>query len=223
MAEQGRRHRINIALQDMQALLPPSRKRHIENSTPAGTGFAGSKASTVESAIEHIKDLQRQIEEKDKLLEANVSYIERLKQESKKSAQIESRPREDHSELDDLWNRGEDKHNLMISADSARGVRRPLDSSNGQQNQVEYGDITELPVSDLNFAEVDKNGEKERQTGSEILGIAADQCEAQSDIAHQDTSLHGNSIHPRKSSDDEFSPHVLTDFHEDLEADWNVL
>lgn len=68
IAEQGRRNRINVALEKMQALLPPSWKQHSEESTAAVMGTGSSKASTVESAIEYIRDLHRQIEEKDKLL-----------------------------------------------------------------------------------------------------------------------------------------------------------
>lgn len=93
IAEQGRRNRINLALQEMLSLLPP------KNGTPqtlnvksppddddneeggsktkgAGKQGGNSKAATVESAIEYIKSLQTereafclQIEEKDREVE----------------------------------------------------------------------------------------------------------------------------------------------------------
>ena len=90
LAEQGRRNRINTALQEMQALLPASpameaispisgdaKERGSSGElgngpgtgdktpvTPSLTG-ANSKAATVELAIEHIKSLSAMLAEKD--------------------------------------------------------------------------------------------------------------------------------------------------------------
>ena len=80
IAEQGRRNRINTALQEIASLLPPSTPQ--ANGQPGGTDAnspglmtsgtlaqqSNSKASTVESAIEYIKTLQKELSEtKDKL------------------------------------------------------------------------------------------------------------------------------------------------------------
>lgn len=66
IAEQGRRNRINTALQEIAALLP-------QGPTPIGDGSiaaqSSSKASTVEQAIDYIKLLQAEVKEtKDKLV-----------------------------------------------------------------------------------------------------------------------------------------------------------
>lgn len=88
LAEQGRRNRINFALQEMQTLLPvkftatlPASKDlekadSLDNDrnnsgrsgqTPIQSG--NSKAATVECAIEYIKHLQRECLKKDELVE----------------------------------------------------------------------------------------------------------------------------------------------------------
>lgn len=70
LAEQGRRNRINVALKEMESLLPsyPPAKCKKENSS-SGEGDAversanpnNSKASTVELAIAYIKALQTEL------------------------------------------------------------------------------------------------------------------------------------------------------------------
>ncbi|KAM0796164.1 helix-loop-helix DNA-binding domain-containing protein [Usnea florida] len=80
IAEQGRRNRINTALQEIASLLPPSTPQ--VNGQPGGVTGASpclmmsgtpaqqsnSKASTVELAIEYIKSLQKELSEtKEKL------------------------------------------------------------------------------------------------------------------------------------------------------------
>ena len=95
IAEQGRRNRINTALQEMQSLLPspnigPKSSSKEDGRIPgddADSGSAGqggnkaggssaqaiaqsnSKAATVESAIEYIKQLQREAERRDQEIE----------------------------------------------------------------------------------------------------------------------------------------------------------
>ncbi|KAL9075913.1 MAG: hypothetical protein Q9161_001307 [Pseudevernia consocians] len=83
IAEQGRRNRINTALQEIASLLPPSTPQ--VNGQSGGLGGpspslmisgtlaqqSNSKASTVELAIEYIKSLQKELSEtKEKLLAA---------------------------------------------------------------------------------------------------------------------------------------------------------
>ncbi|KAL0639115.1 hypothetical protein Q9L58_001798 [Maublancomyces gigas] len=74
IAEQGRRNRINNALAEIAALLPQTSGNGSDGSTSAAASAAAaqaSKASTVESAIEFIKELQRELSEtKGKLAEA---------------------------------------------------------------------------------------------------------------------------------------------------------
>lgn len=74
IAEQGRRNRINNALAEIAALLPQTSGNGSDGSTSAAASAAAaqaSKASTVESAIEYIKELQRELSEtKEKLAEA---------------------------------------------------------------------------------------------------------------------------------------------------------
>ncbi|KAK3178739.1 hypothetical protein OEA41_000876 [Lepraria neglecta] len=80
IAEQGRRNRINTALQEIASLLPPSTPQvngqgatngaANENMMISGTAAqqSNSKASTVELAIEYIKSLQKELGEvKEKL------------------------------------------------------------------------------------------------------------------------------------------------------------
>lgn len=101
LAEQGRRNRINTALAEMQALLPsssmasPSLGAKDAKSPDMAEGSAGasasananksndSKAAKVESAIEYIKQLQKENREKDRLLEEMRKEIEELKKGEK--------------------------------------------------------------------------------------------------------------------------------------------
>lgn len=67
IAEQGRRNRINSALQEIAALLPPSvnePKIEVEEKKDAkGNATPSSKANTVELAIEYIKQLKQEVAE----------------------------------------------------------------------------------------------------------------------------------------------------------------
>lgn len=75
IAEQGRRNRINTALQEIASLLPPQTPpTNAQNGNGGQTGLmmtgsaaqqSNSKASTVELAIEYIKTLKRENESKD--------------------------------------------------------------------------------------------------------------------------------------------------------------
>lgn len=56
IAEQGRRNRINTALQEIASLLP-----HGSEASAAPGPQASSKASTVEAAIDYIKSLQTEL------------------------------------------------------------------------------------------------------------------------------------------------------------------
>ncbi|OIW34911.1 hypothetical protein CONLIGDRAFT_30882 [Coniochaeta ligniaria NRRL 30616] len=84
IAEQGRRNRINSALMEMATLLPPQgkkdpkeeaaeeaeREREREKKGGGGGGnVPNSKASTVELAIDYIKQLKREVEEANKRAE----------------------------------------------------------------------------------------------------------------------------------------------------------
>ncbi|KAL2132292.1 hypothetical protein VTI74DRAFT_3979 [Chaetomium olivicolor] len=84
IAEQGRRNRINSALQEIATLLPRPPKgsegecSDAKKDKSTGGGAPNSKASTVEMAIEYIKQLQKEVaeanrraEEAEKKLEAN--------------------------------------------------------------------------------------------------------------------------------------------------------
>ncbi|KAK9770615.1 putative Helix-loop-helix DNA-binding domain-containing protein [Seiridium cardinale] len=80
IAEQGRRNRINSALQEIATLLPGKMAKHIANDegdSPEGDKKDGkpsstpnSKASTVEMAIIYIKQLQQEIADANKRAEA---------------------------------------------------------------------------------------------------------------------------------------------------------
>lgn len=72
IAEQGRRNRINSALQEIAALLPALPKESEEESRrdkTVGAGGPNSKASTVELAIDYIKQLQREVAEANRRAE----------------------------------------------------------------------------------------------------------------------------------------------------------
>lgn len=86
IAEQGRRNRINMALQEMQALLPSPQLGAIPDdakSPPDSTGQLSnnSKAAKVESAIDYIKQLKKQVSEKDDLLSKKDEEMEQLRKE----------------------------------------------------------------------------------------------------------------------------------------------
>lgn len=88
LAEQGRRNRINIALKEIESLLPTSitaaaiKKEKAnsalkdsedgspDKSSSAGQNAGASKASTVEMAITYIKSLQAELKETKEKLEA---------------------------------------------------------------------------------------------------------------------------------------------------------
>ena len=101
LAEQGRRNRINTALQEIAALLPSSTSSSSGNQgkSPSGSGkearsgdamLAGtaaqqsnSKASTVELAIEYIKSLQGELQDVKARLEQAEEELGRRKEEGK--------------------------------------------------------------------------------------------------------------------------------------------
>ncbi|KAI8275252.1 Phosphorus acquisition-controlling protein [Colletotrichum sp. SAR11_57] len=84
IAEQGRRNRINSALQEIATLLPQPLKESGESDNAdkkekdkAG-GAPNSKASTVELAIEYIKQLKQEIAEANKRAEELEKKLERM-------------------------------------------------------------------------------------------------------------------------------------------------
>ncbi|KAK7723114.1 hypothetical protein SLS57_004671 [Botryosphaeria dothidea] len=94
IAEQGRRNRINLALQELQSLIPSptiKAKDPFANGTPANSASpeesqqkkedkqSGSKASTVENAIEYIKLLKQKDEERDREMLRQRKEIEELR------------------------------------------------------------------------------------------------------------------------------------------------
>lgn len=95
LAEQGRRNRINIALQEMAALLPSAsmgakdigvaggldEKQSIDKVDGAGKGESQgstSKAATVEAAIDYIHVLREQLADKDKEISDMRAKLEEL-------------------------------------------------------------------------------------------------------------------------------------------------
>lgn len=86
LAEQGRRNRINVALKEMESLLPPvpvtKGKRDRAGSTDGDSGdkataSSNSKASTVELAIAYIKALQAELSDtKAKLEDSEKKLVE---------------------------------------------------------------------------------------------------------------------------------------------------
>lgn len=84
IAEQGRRNRINTALQEMQALLPSPHLSAKDARSPDSSSAAqsnNSKAAKVESAIDYIKELQKQCLDKDRLLDQKDQEMEALRKE----------------------------------------------------------------------------------------------------------------------------------------------
>ncbi|CRG86657.1 Phosphorus acquisition-controlling protein [Talaromyces islandicus] len=100
LAEQGRRNRINTALKEIEALLPPgfARDRAAKESKETGTGKSGdkekdkngqqtiSKASTVEMAIDYIKSLQQELSTTKSQLNIAVSKLAAQNSNSPSSA-----------------------------------------------------------------------------------------------------------------------------------------
>ena len=102
IAEQGRRNRINTALQEIALLLPPTSPPNLANGVKAAVGTpapandmdsdkanaamtaqqqSNSKASTVEAAIDYIKSLQKEVREcRDKLAVYEGANVEDGKQ-----------------------------------------------------------------------------------------------------------------------------------------------
>lgn len=101
IAEQGRRNRINVALQEIATLLPPAASSgkpgsggdeegkedsggngngngNGEKSTGGKGTSAGSKASTVEQAIEYIKKLKGEVEEANRRAEEAERKVKEL-------------------------------------------------------------------------------------------------------------------------------------------------
>jgi chromosome segregation ATPase len=83
IAEQGRRNRINMALQEMQALLPSPLMNAIDAKSPDSSAAqsSNSKAAKVESAIDYIKQLKQEVSERDKLIESKNQEMEQLRKE----------------------------------------------------------------------------------------------------------------------------------------------
>ncbi|KAL5117717.1 hypothetical protein ACEQ8H_004327 [Pleosporales sp. CAS-2024a] len=83
IAEQGRRNRINMALQEMQALLPSPLIGATDAKSPESSAAqsSNSKAAKVESAIDYIKQLKKEVSERDRLLESKDQEMEQLKRE----------------------------------------------------------------------------------------------------------------------------------------------
>ena len=83
IAEQGRRNRINMALQEMQALLPSPLIGATDAKSPESSAAmsSNSKAAKVESAIDYIKQLKHQVSERDRMIESKDLEMEHLRKE----------------------------------------------------------------------------------------------------------------------------------------------
>jgi hypothetical protein len=83
IAEQGRRNRINMALQEMQALLPSPLIAATDAKSPDSSAAqsSNSKAAKVESAIDYIRQLKQEVSERDKLIESKDQEMEQLRKE----------------------------------------------------------------------------------------------------------------------------------------------
>ncbi|KAF2141961.1 uncharacterized protein K452DRAFT_249689 [Aplosporella prunicola CBS 121167] len=103
IAEQGRRNRINLALQELQSMIPsPALSPKDAGANPAVTNGGGtaeekekekerqnnSKASTVENAIEYIKLLKKKDEERDRKMLEQREEIEALRKKLETSAGV---------------------------------------------------------------------------------------------------------------------------------------
>ncbi|KAK0656387.1 helix-loop-helix DNA-binding domain-containing protein [Cercophora newfieldiana] len=93
IAEQGRRNRINSALQEIATLLPNPPKESKPEPEPdkkdkdkGGNGAApNSKASTVEMAIEYIKQLQKEVAEANRRAEEAEKKLQAIGAEGEKT------------------------------------------------------------------------------------------------------------------------------------------
>jgi vacuolar-type H+-ATPase subunit I/STV1 len=83
IAEQGRRNRINMALQEMQALLPSPLIGATDAKSPDSSAAqsSNSKAAKVESAIDYIRQLKQEVSERDRLIESKDQEMEQLRKE----------------------------------------------------------------------------------------------------------------------------------------------
>ncbi|XPS71193.1 hypothetical protein M3J07_003380 [Ascochyta lentis] len=83
IAEQGRRNRINTALQEMQDLLPPGSQTGTPDAKSPETAAQSnnSKAAKVESAIDYIKHLKNEVSVKDQLLQQKDAEMEALRKQ----------------------------------------------------------------------------------------------------------------------------------------------
>jgi hypothetical protein len=81
VAEQGRRNRINIALRDMQALLPESQLDALGPDEFAAQS-SSSKAAKTERAIDYIEELMERIRVRDELLSSKSQELKRVKEEN---------------------------------------------------------------------------------------------------------------------------------------------
>jgi hypothetical protein len=83
IAEQGRRNRINMALQEMQDLLPPGSQTVTPDAKSPETAAQSnnSKAAKVESAIDYIKHLKSEVSAKDQLLQQKDAEMEALRKQ----------------------------------------------------------------------------------------------------------------------------------------------
>jgi hypothetical protein len=83
IAEQGRRNRINMALQEMQALLPSPLMAAQDAKSPDSSAAqsSNSKAAKVESAIDYIRQLKQEVSERDRLIESKDLEMEQLRKE----------------------------------------------------------------------------------------------------------------------------------------------
>ncbi|KAF2625983.1 hypothetical protein BU25DRAFT_412225 [Macroventuria anomochaeta] len=83
IAEQGRRNRINMALQEMQDLLPPCSQTSTPDAKSPETAAQSnnSKAAKVESAIDYIKHLKSEVSAKDQLLQQKDVEMEVLRKQ----------------------------------------------------------------------------------------------------------------------------------------------
>lgn len=150
IAEQGRRNRINTALQEMQNLLPPKlfdrkggstaaspsddvgAKDEAESNGKGGTqGLGNSKAAIVESAIEYIKFLKKRDEERTRTVDQKEKEIDELRQRIK---QLEARLGEGEEE-------GHNKQvDVIITENTPEASATPAESTT--DTEMKEGDTT---------------------------------------------------------------------------------
>lgn len=150
LAEQGRRNRINNALKEIEALLPPGFSSPKE--TPCGTPKGSekdkdknansmvSKASTVEMAIDYIKSLKGELAETKEKLETAESKLEgrkddgvaqaddasgRISQSEDTAAQTQTETVENGSKNNELGEAESKKsEQSAVATDQERGEKR---------------------------------------------------------------------------------------------------